>query len=112
MQGLLLLLILMALFWLWYSGAKAKEKAIQCVQIACRETDMQLLDGTIFLRKLWPSRMKSGYLGLLRFYQFEYTQRGAERFRGLIVMSSDRMEYLQMEKDGHTIVTTGEDYDI
>lgn len=112
MQGLFLLLLLAALFWFWYTGARAKEKAIQCVHVACQETGVQLLDGTIFLYKLWPTRLANGFLGLLRFYQFEYTERGAERFRGLIVMSADRMEYLQMEKDGHTIVTTGKDYDI
>jgi len=111
-QGLGLLLLLIALFWLWYSGARAKESAIKCVRIACDETGMQLLDGTIFLRKLWPARIRSGRIGLLRFYQFEYTHSGAERFRGMIVMSADRMEYLQMEKDGHSIVTTGDDYSI
>lgn len=109
MQGLGLLLLLIFIFWFWYSGAQAKEVAIQCVNIACKETGVQLLDSTIFLRKIWPTRMNNGHVALLRFYQFEYTERGAERFRGLIVMKASHMEYLQMEKDGHTIVTTGKD---
>ena len=106
MQGLALLILLILIFWFWYSGAQAKETAIRNVRVACKETGMQLLDSTIFLRKIWPARVKSGRVALLRFYQFEYTERGAERFRGLIVMKGNQVEYLQMEKDGHTIVTT------
>ena len=103
-----LLLVLVVLFWLWYSGARAKETAIHCVKAACEETGVQLLDATIFLKKLWPARLQNGRVGLLRFYQFDYTENGANRFQGLIVMTSNRMEYLQMEKDGHTVVTTGD----
>ena len=109
MNGLLLLIVLIVLFWLWYSGARAKEMAIRCVDVACKETGMQLLDGTIFLKKLWPARLQNGRIGLLRFYQFDYTENGANRFQGLIVMTASRMEYLQMGKDGHTVVTTGDD---
>lgn len=108
MQGVALLLVLLGLFWIWYAGARAKEKAILHVRLACEQNGMQLLDGTIYLRKVWPARLQNGQLGLLRFYQFEYTDNGARRFRGLIVMTADKMEYLQMEVDGHSIITTGE----
>ncbi len=104
-----LLAALTLVFWLWYSGARAKEVAIRCVNVACEQTGVQLLDATIFLKKLWPARLQNGRIGLLRFYEFDYTENGANRFQGLIVMTANRMEYLQMEKDGHTVVTTGEE---
>jgi hypothetical protein len=48
-------------------------------------------------------------MGLLRFYHFEYTANGADRYQGLVVMAANRLEYLQIEKDGHTVVTTAAD---
>ncbi len=104
-----LLALLVAGIWIWHSGAKAKEVATECVKLALGETGMQLLDGTIYMKKIWPTRMSSGVVGLLRFYNFEYTSNGADRYQGLIVMAGDRMEYLQIEKDGQSIITTGED---
>lgn len=108
MNGLGLLALLIAGIWLWYSGARAKETATDFVKLALDETGLQLLDGTIYIKKIWPTRMQNGAIGLLRFYHFEYTANGADRYQGLIVMAANQMEYLQIEKDGHTIVTTGE----
>ena len=106
MQGLGLLLLLIALFWFWYTSTRAREAALRSVQQSLQESGLQLLDGSIYLRKLWPTRLPNGMIGLLRFYHFEYTANGADRYRGLIVMAANRMEYLQIEKDGHTVVMT------
>lgn len=109
MEGLGLLLILIALFWFWYTSARAREAALKLVQQTLQQSGLQLLDGAIYLKKLWPSRLQNGVLGLLRFYHFEYTANGADRYQGLIVMAANQMEYLQIEKDGHTVVTTAPD---
>ena len=106
MQGLGLLLLLIAAFWFWYTSTRAREAALQTVQRSLQESGLQLLDGAIYLRKIWPTRMPNGVVGLLRFYHFDYTANGADRYRGLVVMLSNRMEYLQIEKDGHAVVTT------
>ena len=104
MQGLGLLLLLVALFWFWYTSLRARELALQLVLESLNEYGLQLLDGSIYLKKIWPTRLPTGVMGLLRFYHFEYTANGADRYRGLIVMLANRMEYLQIEKDGHAIV--------
>jgi hypothetical protein len=109
MQGLGLLLFLIALFWFWYTSAKARESALLSVQQTLQQSDLQLLDGTIYLKKLWPARLQNGVMGMLRFYHFEYTANGADRYQGLVVMAANRLEYLQIEKDGHTVVTTAAD---
>jgi len=106
MQGLGLLLFLVVLFGFWFTSLRAREAALSLVQKTLHESGLQLLDGSIYLRKIWPARIPGGAVGLLRFYHFEYTANGADRYRGLIVMLSNQMEYLQIEKDGHTIVTT------
>lgn len=104
MQGLLLLIGLILLFWFWYSSSKSREAALRIVQQSLQDSQLQLLDGSIYLRKIWPTRNQHGRVSLLRFYNFEYTANGADRYRGLIVMLSNTMEYLQIEKDGHTVV--------
>jgi hypothetical protein len=109
MQGLGLLLLLIVLFWIWFSSLRTREAAFRLVQQALGESGMQLLDGSIYLRKVWPTRTANGSVGLLRFYHFDYTSNGADRYRGLIVMLANHMEYLQIEKDGHTVVTTPPD---
>jgi len=106
MQGLGLLLLLIALFWFWYTSARAREFALKSVLKTLHESGLQLLDGSIYLKKIWPARMQTGTVGLLRFYHFEYTANGADRYQGLVVMAASRLEYLQIEKDGHSIVTT------
>jgi hypothetical protein len=106
MQGLGLLLFLVVLFGFWFTSLRAREAALSLVQKTLNESGLQLLDGSIYLRKIWPARKPGGAVGLLRFYHFEYTANGADRYRGLIVMLANQMEYLQIEKDGHTIVTT------
>ena len=108
MNTILLLLVAAALS-LWYNGARAKENAIRRVADTLAEADLQLLDGSIYLRKLLPTRARSGRVCLLRFYAFEYTANGADRHFGFVVMAADKMEYLQIEKDGHAIITTGEE---
>lgn len=109
MQGLGLLLVLILLFWIWFSSLRTREAALRRVEQVLGESGLQLLDGSIYLRKVWPTRTATGTLGLLRFYHFDYTSNGADRYRGLIVMLANRMEYLQIEKDGHTVVTTAPD---
>lgn len=106
MQGLGLLLLLILLFWFWYTSARAREMALKSVQENLHESGLQLLDGSIYLKKIWPTRLRSGAVGLLRFYHFEYTANGADRYQGLVVMAASQLEYLQIEKDGHTVVTT------
>ena len=106
MQGLGLLLLLIALFWFWYTSTRAREVALKSVLKILHESGLQLLDGSIYLKKIWPTRLQSGVVGLLRFYHFEYTANGADRYRGLVVMAANQLEYLQIEKDGHTVVTT------
>ena len=104
MQGLGLLLLLLALFWFWYTSLRAREIALQLVLKSLDEYGLQLLDGSIYMKKIWPTRLPSGAVGLLRFYLFDYSAYGAERYRGLIVLVANQLEYLQLEKDGHAIV--------
>ncbi len=110
MNGLLLLLLSGTILGVWYGNTKAKESAISYVTETLQDAGLQLLDGSICLYKVWPTRMASGYIGLLRFYDFEYTTNGVDRHRGIVVMAADNIEYLQYQIDGQTIITTNNNY--
>ena len=109
MQGLTLLIIAILVFWIWYSGVRAMETALTIARDACHEAGVQFLDGSVYLKKIWPTRLNNGWVGMLRFYRFDYTDTGHERLSGMVVLAGGEFEYLQMEKDGHTIVTTSPD---
>ncbi len=108
MNGFLLLLLLIIVVRIWYGSAKVRESAIDCVAETLQDAGLQLLDGSICLHKIWPTRMASGHIGLLRFYYFEYTTNGVDRHQGLIVMAADNMECLQYRINGQTIMITGD----
>lgn len=106
MQGLFLLILLILSIWLWRNSMMVREIALNEVRHICHESHLQLLDGGIYLRKIWPTRLENGHIGLLRFYHFDYTENGDNRLQGLVVMAADQLEYLQIEKNGQTVITT------
>ena len=107
MNGFLLLLLLGIILWAWYGNTKVRESAIEHVIRALQDAGLQLLDESICLHKVWPTRMASGHIGLLRFYHFEYTASGVDRHQGVIVMAADNMEYLEYQINGQAIMATG-----
>ena len=107
MQGLALLLLLIAVFFFWYFSTKALEQARRIGQQACGEAGVQFLDETVYLKKFWPTRLPSGWVGMLRFYHFDYADEHGDRRRGLIVLAGRQLEYLQMEKGGLSVITSG-----
>lgn len=107
MNGFLLLLLSGIILGVWYGSTRARESAVGYVTRTLQDAGLQLLDGSICLYKVWPTRMASGHIGLLRFYHFEYTANGVHRHRGVIVMAADSMEYLQYQINGQSITATG-----
>jgi hypothetical protein len=94
----LLLLILagvIAVYW-WQSGlfkGRARELAIA----HCRQLDLQLLDQSMVITGLWPSRSGSGKIEFRRTYQFEFSSIGDRRYQGLLVMQGLRLKSIELE---------------
>lgn len=64
---------------------------------------MQLLDQSIHLKKMSPAR-GNGRLRLRRFYAFEFSINGADRYNGVAVEFSSKIEYLSLlHPDGEII---------
>lgn len=90
------LLLLAAIIGFWYDALRVRERArAACVQ-ACRRHEVQLLDDTVTLDKIWLRRGENGWLQLERRYTFEFTDTGARRQDGLVVMLGARVQILAL----------------
>ena len=89
--------------WLWVDGFRSREFATKRCQVFCMENNVQMLDQSIHLKKFFPAR-KNGHLGLRRFYAFEFSIDGADRYNGVAVEFKNNIEYLSLlHPDGEII---------
>ncbi|MFZ5510017.1 MAG: DUF3301 domain-containing protein [Pseudomonadota bacterium] len=85
------LLILGGLAWFWLDSLKAREAAISAARAACDSENLQLLDDTVALARLWPARNEQGRMTLRRVYAFEYSDTGNNRRPGSVALIGHRV---------------------
>ena len=90
-------LVLICLCWFWWDSLIAREKAGKLALRACEDAQVQLLDQTVALKKLWLKRKPNGHIALLRFYAFEFSSTGVERRKGLVVLLGSVQQYFSMD---------------
>ncbi|MCC6136106.1 MAG: DUF3301 domain-containing protein [Candidatus Contendobacter sp.] len=83
--------------WFWRDSLGAREQARAASSRACRQSNVQLLDDTVALERLWLRRDRDGRLKLERLYLFEFTDTGLIRRVGSVLLVGWRVEVLQME---------------
>lgn len=89
--------------WFWLDSLRAREFALQRCRAFCSQNNVQLLDQSIHVRKIFPARL-NGRLGLRRFYAFEFSLNGTDRYDGVAVEFKSRIEYLSLlHPDGEII---------
>lgn len=104
MTNLIILLLLGLAVWFWYDSLRTRERAIRAAAQACREIGAQLLDQTVSLENLKPTRNKRGSMALRRIYGFDFTVAGYERRRGRAIMLGQVLEQVQIDEvEGTTI---------
>ncbi len=85
-------LMLMTLgVWLWFDSLRARDAGIAAARRACESEGLQLLDDTVCLKNLRPSRNGEGRLLLQRAYEFEYSDTGDNRRRGGVILLGQRV---------------------
>ena len=72
--------------WLWADNMRARETALEASRDACRREGLQLLDDTVALASLKPTRDSRGRVVLRRVYVFEFTDTGDNRRQGSVVV--------------------------
>ena len=92
---MLTLLILMAVsaaaFAFWSAGRAAAERAEALGRDACHAAGVQLLDQTVHATGMRLRRRGDGRLGLERSFRFEYSDNGADRHIGRLVLHGTRL---------------------
>ncbi len=99
MATLLILLLLVLVAWFWLDSMRAREIACGISKEACERMELQFLDGTVALQGLRAARDAAGHLKLLRTYQFEFTDTGLQRSKGMISLLGIEMVRLVVGAD-------------
>lgn len=100
---LLALIFLLARFW--WQTLEAREMAEKLCKNACIKENVQLLDGTVSLKKLRLEKSTRGRRMLLRYFSFEFSASSDDRREGVIAMHGIRQQYLVMDLPEESIIT-------
>ena len=77
---------LAALVWFVWDSLRAREAAVAASREACAARNALFLDDTVAIESVRPARDGSGRLKLRRVYGFEYSDTGASRSKGSVVV--------------------------
>ncbi len=80
---MLLAVVIAAAVYLWRAPS-VYGLALRAARQYCRKLELQFLDDSVSLSRLWVKRDRNGMLRLWRVYQFEFTATGGERYRGWV----------------------------
>lgn len=86
--------------WYWSDTSKAREMAITHGKRACRDMNLQFLDGTVVRYKTRPRRGPDGQMCLARDFSFEFTPDGIRRYPGHIRLLGRRLQMLDVQYTG------------
>lgn len=84
LSDVLLIALVLTAGGLWWHGQGMKARALKHVRRYCDQHDLQLLDESLVLRRLWPVRGRSGSMVLQRTWFFEFSSTGEYRYRGTV----------------------------
>lgn len=103
MDAFILIVVIAGLVWFWMDSLRSREYATKRCHAFCSQNRVQLLDQSIHLKKVFPAR-KNGRIRLRRFYAFEFSINGADRYNGVTVEYNNSIEYLSLlHPDGEII---------
>lgn len=96
-MGDVFLLIFVALIgWYWWSAQGVKDRALQAAKKHCKEMEVQLLDDSVALQRLWLRKDDRGVLRVWRRFHFEFTATGEERYQGSVELLGLSVDALQL----------------
>lgn len=104
LDTVLLIFTVVLLVCAWYESLRLRELVIEHCNRLCQQADLQLLDQTVALVSLKIQRSSTGRLCLLRRYQFEVSEDGSGRTRGIVSVLCNAIVESHLEgPDGQNI---------
>ncbi len=98
-MDILLVSLIVAAIWLWWSSAQSRESAVVLARNACTQCKVQLLDETVTLSKVGLKRNNRGHVSIARTYNFEFSTTGANRRGGVIELLGKQLLSMHLDVD-------------
>lgn len=97
MQELFLIGLLILVVAYWWDATRSNELALISCRRLCRNAQLQLLDDTVVMQRIWLGRSSSGSVQLRRIYSFDYSNDQDSRHQGYIIMLGRHVAETSME---------------
>ena len=95
MSNLLWILALLVLGWFWLDSLRARELATGVCRELCKQRGLQFLDQAVALRHVRVRWTRDG-LRLRRVYRFDFSEEGAGRHSGHLVLLGLNLEEVSL----------------
>lgn len=79
------------------AALRVREIALQAARRHCKAMDVQLLDQSVGIHRIWLKRDAAKKIRFWRSYQFEFASTGDERYRGRVVTLGHIVESVQLD---------------
>ena len=89
--------LVLAVVCFWWQSDKVKNTAIGHAYRYCKAQNIQLLDQSMVLTRVWPTRNIEGQVCLKRHYRFEFASTGEERYEGIAQLVGPRLHQITVE---------------
>lgn len=81
----------------WIHALRTKDIALSAAEKHCDEMQVQFLDQSVYLKRIWFKRKDSGQLSLWREFYFEFTVSGDDRYFGRVSMLGKKISAVQLD---------------
>lgn len=96
----IIIIVLFAVAWFWVESLHVREIATEAAKQFCATQGLQFLDGAVAFTSIKLDRDKLGRLALARTYRFEFSDSGANRLSGNVVMHGRLVGPMHVEAFG------------
>ncbi|PTY37557.1 hypothetical protein BGP77_13745 [Saccharospirillum sp. MSK14-1] len=96
-EQLLLILVFAVISAWWWRHLGIRQLALAHARKACQKANVQLLDQSVYLRKIRLARSPVSLVTVERSYEFEFSTRGDRRFLGWVVLTGRRLQRLELQ---------------
>ena len=94
---LAILLLIVVIVWFWQANLRSRDIAVQTARGSCKAQGLQLLDGTVSIKRIKPYYRSSNDFGIERTYVFDYSGDGFSRQTGCVVMHNTTVRTVVLE---------------
>lgn len=97
MSEIIFLIFLGLAVWFWQDALRARETAVSRARRYCENLNYQFLDETVSLSSLKPGRNFLGQFAFHRYYHFEFSLDGNNRFNGSTYLIGSQLQSIQLD---------------